>query len=189
MLYFFSQLPSDQKSAEFVWGWVINNKSAIGRAHVWYELSDKRGNKYIVEGFSNDWNGIIPTEIVQETETRKPIFKISHCMVSKLSSLFPEVRNWQMCQTLIDMFASTDFITYVSGNQSFSRETNIQHRLSNHEYFEYPTNMQDRNWIYTQFLNYSHGRQMVPGVNKKISNILEKLHGIFTRYQDQKNGP
>lgn len=186
VIHFFSQLPPNQKNAEIVWGWAINNQTAIGRAHVWYQLTDRRGQVYIVEGFSNDWNGIIPMYIIQEIESRKPIFKISHCMVNRLSHLFPEVESWQMCQTLVDLFTSTDFVTYVSGSQPFSRETNIQHHLSNNEFFEYPANMQGSSRMYTQFLNYTPGRNAVPHVNKEISNILKKLHKVFTRYERQK---
>ena len=186
VIHFFSQLPSNHINAEIVWGWAINNQTAIGRAHVWYQLTDKRGIEYIVEGFSNDWNGIIPMQIVQETETRKPIFKISHCMINRLLHLFPEVSDWKTCQTLVDLFSSTDHISYASGNQHFTNETNIQHHLSSNEFIEYPASMQDRNWMYTQFLNYSPGRRVAPNVNKEISNILEKLHEVFTRYEGQR---
>jgi hypothetical protein len=78
VFHFFSQLPPNQKNAEIVWGWVIDKQSAVGRAHVWYQLTDKKGQKYVVEGFSKDWNGIIPMDIIQDAETRKPIFTISH---------------------------------------------------------------------------------------------------------------
>ncbi|MCP4369105.1 MAG: hypothetical protein GY797_13480, partial [Deltaproteobacteria bacterium] len=76
--HFFSQLPPNQKNAEIVWGRVIDKKSAVGRAHVWYQLTDKKGQKYVVEGFSRDWNGITPMEIVENTEKRIPILTISH---------------------------------------------------------------------------------------------------------------
>ncbi len=76
--HFFSQLPPNQKNAEIVWGWVIDKQSAVGRAHVWYQLTDKKGQKYVVEGFSRDWNGITPMEIVENTEKRIPILTISH---------------------------------------------------------------------------------------------------------------
>lgn len=96
---FFSQLLPKQTNAEIVWGWITNKQNGIGWAHVWYQLTDKKGQKYVVEGFSEDWNGIIPMDIVQDKEIRNPIFKISHRMVSRLSSLFPEVEGWQMHQT------------------------------------------------------------------------------------------
>ncbi|MEE9118444.1 MAG: hypothetical protein V3U02_07610, partial [Calditrichia bacterium] len=34
--------------------------------------------------------------------------------------------------------------------------------------------------------SYSAGRQMLPDVNKEISNILKKLHELFSRYEKQK---
>ena len=97
VLVFFSQITPNQRNVEIIWGWVIDNRNSIGRAHVWCQLTDKTGRKYIVEGFSDDWNGIIPVEIVSENETRKPILTISHCMASRLSRLFPEVDDWKMC--------------------------------------------------------------------------------------------
>jgi hypothetical protein len=185
VFHFFSQLLPRQTNAEIVWGWVIDKRNGVGWAHVWYQLTDKKGQKYVVEGFSEDWNGIIPMDIVQDTETRKPIFTISHCMVSRLSRLFPEVEDWQMCQTLVNLFAATNFITHVSGNQFYLQDTSIQLHLSAHEFIEYPANPQYKSREYTQFLNHSSGRKIIPNVNKGISNIFEKLHEVFSRYENQ----
>ena len=82
---FSSHLPSKQRNAMIIWGWVIDKESKVARAHVWYQLIDKVGQQYIVEGFSEDWNGIIPMEIVEETESREPIFAITHSEVCRLA--------------------------------------------------------------------------------------------------------
>jgi hypothetical protein len=177
---YFSQIPSNMKNAEIVWGWVFNKRTKVEFAHVWYQLTDKKGLQYVVEGYSNDWNGIIPMEIIQDIETRKPIFIISHRMLNKLSRLLPEVKDWKMCLALVELFAQTNFVTYVSGRQPFS--INIQRHFSSQEYVEYP----DRSWEYIQHTNYSRKLKMVPGVSKEISNILEKLQELFFRHEGQK---
>lgn len=91
---FASRLPSIQNNATITWGWVIDRKSRIARAHVWYQLKDKKGQEYIVEGFSNDWSGIIPIEIVERSESRKPIFVITHSEISNFIGLLPEADEW-----------------------------------------------------------------------------------------------
>jgi hypothetical protein len=106
-------------------------------------------------------------------------------MVSRLSRLFPEVEDWQMCQTLVNLFAATNFITHVSGNQFYPQDISIQLHLSAHEFIEYPTNPQYKSREHTQFLNHSSGRKVIPYVNKRISNIFEKLHEVFSRYENQ----
>ncbi len=149
---FFSQLPSNQENAEIVWGWVINKRSAMGRAHVWYQLTDNRGQQYIVEGFSKDWNGIIPVEIVEETESRRPIFTISHAAVSRLASSLPQADNSQFAQSLVDLSTATSFSNHDSGNQPFSQGIDTL---------------------------------LLPNTTKEISNILNKLHELFSRYERQ----
>ncbi len=118
---FFSRLPSNQKNAEIVWGWVIDKRSTLGRAHVWYQLVDKKGQQYVVEGFSKDWNGIIPMEIVEETESRRPILTIAHSMVTRLASSLPKVDDSQIMQSLVDLPAATNFFSSDLGSQSFSQ--------------------------------------------------------------------
>jgi hypothetical protein len=183
---FFSQLLSNQKNAEIVWGWVINKQSAMGRAHVWYQLSDKRGQQYIVEGFSNDWNGIIPMEIVEETESRRPILTMTHSAVGKLAGLLSEADDQQVYQSLIDLLAAADSIDHDSGNQLFLQDTNTLPSYSNYEYIACPMNMQGKSREYTTYRGYPIGRQMLPDVNKEISNILKKLHELFSRCEKEK---
>ncbi len=185
VFHFFSQLLSKQTNAEIVWGWVIDKRSGVGFAHVWYQLTDKKGRKYVVEGFSADWNGIIPMDILQDTEARKPIFTISHCMLNKLSRMFPEVVGWQKCQTLVSLLETKSSITHVSGNQFYPQDISVQLYHSAHEYIEYPENSQNRSREFVQFMNRSLGRNVIPTVNKRISNIFKKLHEVFLRYENQ----
>lgn len=63
-----------------VWGFVIHNDgyTRVVRAHVWYELEDEKGNIYVVEGFKDcGLSGIIPMYIINRTEERQAILRIS----------------------------------------------------------------------------------------------------------------
>ncbi len=188
VILFFSKLPPKQKDAEIVWGWTIDKRSGVGRAHVWYQLTDKKGQKYVVEGFSKDWNGIIPMDIVQDTEKRKPILIISHCMISRLSRLLPEVEDWQMCQTLVDLFSTTNYEVHVSERQSFAQDMSIKVHLSEWEFIAYSTSTKEVYLRNAQFHGFSTGHKTIPNVNKETSNILKKLHEVFSRYEGQKKG-
>jgi hypothetical protein len=80
---FSSHRSFEQRNAMIIWGWVIDKHSRVARVHVWHQLIDKVGQQYIVEGFSKDWNGIIPIEVAGKTELRKPIFTMTHAEVCK----------------------------------------------------------------------------------------------------------
>ncbi len=191
---FFSNLPSNQENAEVVWGWVINKRSTMGRAHVWYQLLDKRGKQYIVEGFSKDWNGIIPMEIVEETESRRPILTMSHSAIGKLASLLSEADEQQIYQSLVDLLAAANSIDYDLGNQLFLQYTNVLPSRSNYEYIAFPKNTcpPERGWTggksreYNTHRGHSTGHRMRPDAGKEISSILKKLHELFLRYERQK---
>ncbi|KKK75362.1 hypothetical protein LCGC14_2874470, partial [marine sediment metagenome] len=190
---FFSQLPLNQKNAEIVWGWVINKQSTMGKAHVWYQLLDKRGQQYIVEGFSKDWNGIIPMNMVEETESRRPILTMAHSAIGKLASLLSEADDQQIYQSLVDLLAAANSIDNDSGNQLFLlvpfhtvQDTNALPSRSSYEYIACPTNTQGKSREYNTHRGYSTGRKMCPDVGKEISNILKKLHELFSRYENQK---
>jgi hypothetical protein len=186
VFHFFSKLPPNQNNAEIVWGWVIDRKSEVGRAHVWYQLIDKQWQKYIVEGFSKDWKGIIPMGIVENTETRKPILTISHSMVSRLSSLLPEVEEWNMCKILVDLFTSAGFISHIPGHQFFLQGMSIQLHLSDLEYIEYPANSRYAFLQDNQSLVDSPGEKIIPNMDKNICDIFKKLREVFSRYKNQK---
>ncbi len=185
---FFSHLSSKQKNAMIIWGWVIDRESRVARAHVWYQLIDKRGQRYIVEGFSKDWNGIIPLEIVEETESRKPIFSIIHSEASRLASLTSRPDSWQAYQSLIDLCSSADFIEYYSRDMNISQGIDTQYNLD-YEVIEYLLNTQGNAVEDILPQRYAAGLGIPSSSGKEISNIFEKLHELFTRCEDQKEDP
>jgi len=126
---FFSHLPPTQVNAEIVWGWVIDRLKGVAKAHVWYQLIDREGREYIVEGFSNDWNGIIPMEIVERTETRKPILKITHLEAKKLSTLISRTDSWDTYQILADLHRSTDFAKIENNNKVVFQDAVTRYNL------------------------------------------------------------
>jgi len=81
---FFSKLSGLDIDGDIVWGWVVNKENSIAFAHVWYQLFDKRGRPYIVEGFSKEWNGIIPVEMLAERERRVPTLMLRHNQVNRV---------------------------------------------------------------------------------------------------------
>ncbi|MBM4054747.1 MAG: hypothetical protein FJ264_08770 [Planctomycetes bacterium] len=82
---FFSKLAELDIDGEIVWGWVIDKTNSTAFAHVWYQLFDKHGLPYIVEGFSREWNGIIPVVSLNNNEERIPTFRLNHTMVQKFA--------------------------------------------------------------------------------------------------------
>lgn len=90
---FFSELSEADIDGDIIWGWVVDRGSSVTFAHVWYQLFDKRGKPYIVEGFSKDWNGIIPLEMITGLEERMPTLMLRHGHVNQAVDemiLFPD---------------------------------------------------------------------------------------------------
>ena len=173
-----SQLPSNQENAEIVWGWVIDKQSKAGRPHVWYQLVDKKGQKYIVEGFSKDWNGIIPMEIAKEYESRKPILAIPHTKVTELANLLLEANGRQACWSLINLLRPTiDF-----DNRNYLLKTKTKPLHFSYEFTGHIANTQDESWT-------PANHRMRPKMRKEIFNIFKKLHKMFLRYDEQKTEP
>lgn len=81
---FFSLLSKLDIDGDIVWGWVVDKGSSIAFAHVWYQLFDKRGRPYIIEGFSKEWNGIIPAEMMNGKEDRIPTLMLRHNQVNEV---------------------------------------------------------------------------------------------------------
>ncbi|MCF6157024.1 MAG: hypothetical protein E3K32_00305 [wastewater metagenome] len=79
---FFSQLSEVNIDGDIVWGWVVDKESTMSFAHVWYQVFDKEGKLYIIEGFSKGWNGIIPVEIINAVEERVPTLLLKHNQVN-----------------------------------------------------------------------------------------------------------
>ena len=178
---FFSHLLPNQENAEIVWGWVIDRKIGVARAHVWYQLIGKEGQLYVVEGFSNDWNGIIPMEIIKQTESRKPIFTLSHLEAIRLASIISKPDSWETYQLLADLHGSTDFITPEPNDKNVP-ERRYTRRHLNSEFIEY----QSMSRTYNTSREYSVKDRMAAVMSKEISKIFKKLHELFTRYERQK---
>ncbi|MFQ5788369.1 MAG: hypothetical protein ACE5H1_10375, partial [Thermodesulfobacteriota bacterium] len=70
-------------------------------------MIDKKGQKYIVEGFSKEWNGIIPIEIARNYETRKPLLSIPHNKVARLVNLLSGADDRQAYGELINLLRPT----------------------------------------------------------------------------------
>ena len=133
---FFSMLSKLDIDGDIVWGWVVDKNSSIAFAHVWYQLFDKRGTPYIVEGFSKEWNGIIPVEMTTNVEERIPTLMLRHNQmnhvvddtVSKFTESFEESQfPWGIflnnTTAIKDIFQKLqDMFTRYSGQQA--------HRLS-----------------------------------------------------------
>lgn len=79
---FFSKLSGLDMDGDIIWGWVVDKVNSNAFAHVWYQLFDKRGKAYIVEGFSKEWNGIVPEEVITCGEERIPTLLLQHSQVN-----------------------------------------------------------------------------------------------------------
>ncbi len=184
---FASHLSSMQKNTTIVWGWVIDKDSKIARAHVWSQLTDKAGQQYIVEGFSKAWNGIIPLEIAEKTELRKPIFTITLSEFCRLSSLASRPDSWQTYQSLINLCTSANFIEF------YSRDLNISQSMDSYfnpdyGFIEYLLDTQTESYKDMISHRYQTRPNMSPARDKQISNIFQKLHELFVRCERQREG-
>ena len=178
---FFSHLLPNQENAEIVWGWVIDRRTGVAKAHVWYQLKDIEGQLYVVEGFSNDWNGIILMEIIRQTESRQPIFTLSHLEASRLASMISRPDSWETYQLLADLHGSTDFITPEPDDKD-APERRYTRRHINSKFIEY----QSMSRTYNISWKFSASDMMAAVLSKEISKIFKKLHVLFARYESQK---
>lgn len=178
---FFSHLPPTMKNAEIVWGWVID-RHRVARAHVWYQLKDVEGKEYIVEGFSNDWNGIIPMEIIRKTETRKPILKITHLEANRLSSLISRPDSCDTFQKLADLHRSTDFLKIQNHRETISQDAVTRYHLDVKS-----IGIKSLSREYKMSWNQPVNHRFETAVSKEISKIYKKLYELFTRHEKQGN--
>ncbi len=182
---FTSHLSSMQKNTKIIWGWVIDKDSKIARAHVWSQLIDKAGRQYIVEGFSEDWDGIIPLGIVEKTELRKPIFTITHSEFCRLSSLVSKPDSWQTYQSLINLCTSANFIEFYSRNSNISQGMDSRFN-PDYGFIGYLLDAHTESYRDTRFHRYTTRPNMSPVMDKQISNIFKKLHELFVRDEIQR---
>ncbi|MCP4255083.1 MAG: hypothetical protein GY775_17095, partial [Candidatus Scalindua sp.] len=140
------------------------------------------GKEYIVEGFSNDWNGIIPMDIVRKTETRNPILKITHLEASRLSSLVSRPDSCDTYQMLADLHRSTDFLKIENQRKTISQSTVTHYHL---DVNSIGINSMSRE--YQTYWNQPVNHRIKTAVSKEISKIYKKLYELFTRYENQEN--
>lgn len=107
---FFSMLSALEVDGDIVWGWVAGKDNSVAFAHVWYQLFDKRGRLYIVEGFSKEWNGIIPVRILDEGERRVPTLMLKHNQVDRMAD--------EILPTFAESFEEDQFAWAVYMNNS-----------------------------------------------------------------------
>ncbi|MHC4138263.1 MAG: hypothetical protein ACYSR1_00135 [Planctomycetota bacterium] len=182
---FASHLSSMQKNTKIIWGWVIDKGSKIARAHVWPQLTDRAGRQYIVEGFSKDWDGIIPLEIVEKTELRKPIFTITYTEFCRLSSLVSKPDSWQTYQSLINLCTSANFIEFYSRNLNISQGRD-SYFDPDYGFIGYLLDTQKKSYKDMKPRRYSTRPNMSSTMCKEISSIFKKLHELFVRGERQR---
>ncbi len=177
-----SQLPSNQENAEIVWGWVFDKQSNATRPHVWCQLTDKRGQKYIAEGFSKAWNGIIPMDIVKEYESRKPTLIIPHSKVAELSRLLLEANDRQTYWSLINLLRPTNFSNIDFDNQGHLIKAETRPHRFTYEFIGHP--------VSTQNTSRNPASHIMPRKTRnEIFNIFNKLRKMYLRYDEQKAEP
>ncbi len=186
VLLFFSKISPQQKGAEIVWGWVFNRETMVGRAHVWYQVKDKNGLSYVVEGFSKDWNGIIPEAVLELNEIRKPIFVIDHATISHLVNSLKKAATLQRRMPGKGYVVETSFGGRGETGQPVSQEWADLFSLPDNDLFERVINMQHKSRISTRLQSFFHERNLALNM-KEISNILTKLHEVLTRHLNQSN--
>lgn len=111
---FFSQLSALDIDGDIVWGWVVDKSTSVAFAHVWYQLFDKHGRAFIVEGFSKEWNGIIPEEMIHGKEERMQTLVLRHnqipCTADKMIPKFTESFEDEQCSWNISLRNNTALI-------------------------------------------------------------------------------
>ncbi|KAB2831885.1 MAG: hypothetical protein F9K48_11530 [Candidatus Brocadia sp.] len=111
---FFSQLSELNIDGDVVWGWVVDKGTSVAFAHVWYQLFDKRGRAYIVEGFSKEWNGIIPEEMISGREERMQTLVLRHnqihCTADKMIPKFTDSFEDEQCSWSVYLRNNTALI-------------------------------------------------------------------------------
>ena len=84
VLLFNHILPQRCNNGRIIWGVIADLKKNIEFAHVWFELRDKKGQLYLVEPFTKDWNGIVPIALMQNKKIKKEIMGIPDKLISDL---------------------------------------------------------------------------------------------------------
>lgn len=175
---YWSYLLPNYEYAEIVWGWVTYRNTRESKAHVWYQLIGKNGEKYVVEGFSSNWNGIIPMDTIKKTEYRESMLTIPHSQLSNLYTLVSRPDSIESYQKITGLYGSPDYI-----ESTLVEESNTA-RFSHRK----PDIFLGNNALLPRF-NFSWGcskgdrRRLLSKERKKI---FKKLHEMFSRYYLEK---
>ena len=159
-ILFISSLPSRQDNAEIAWGWKIDNRTGIARAHAWCQLAGKNGSKYIVEGCSRDWSGIIleDMELYRTNTVHKPVLVLKQV---------------EMCKLMDIALEGSSAMMYAEMAHSHKPPRGVrirEKRMSSSFKPVWKNSVRSRT-------NNALGRE--------ILKIFTKLHGMFGRYEKQ----
>ena len=87
ILLFHQLLTPNYRGGEIIWGLVSDIQTKTTYPHVWFQLVDRKGNRYIVEPFSGDWNGIIPIKMINKREHRKKIIGLPNNIIKDIMEM------------------------------------------------------------------------------------------------------
>ena len=84
VLLFNNFLPHNINNGRIVWGIIEDLKNNVTFAHVWFELVDRKGELYLVDPFTNDWNGITHLMLLKDKRIKKEIVGIPNKLIGDL---------------------------------------------------------------------------------------------------------
>ena len=84
VLLFNNILPHHINNGRIVWGVVEDLVKNVEFAHVWFELKDRKGELYLVDPFTNDWNGITHLALLKDKKIKMEIVGIPNNLIGDL---------------------------------------------------------------------------------------------------------
>ncbi len=84
VILFSSLSPLCHEDIKLVWGYVYDVKNGGKAKHVWVELTSKTKQKYILEAYKGDWNGIVKAAIDRKTLKRDEIISLPQCLYNEV---------------------------------------------------------------------------------------------------------
>jgi len=93
VLFFNNILPHHINNGRIVWGVVEDLINNVEFAHVWFELKDRKGELYLVDPFTNNWNGITHLALLREKRIKKEIVGIPNKLIGDLLDNNLELKN------------------------------------------------------------------------------------------------
>lgn len=177
---FFSHLSDGCNNAKIVWGWVVDRQERIARAHVWWQITDKEGKEYVVEGFTDHWNGIIPMSIIKKNEIRKPILEMTYLEASRLLEMISRPNSWNTYELIRDLHSPISYVpeSYVPEKNDIKlnySDTHIKNHRHMYRKFDWAWGFSNEELLYK--LSQVDARE--------IRIIFKKLYEFFTKYDMQ----